>query len=177
MMEFELVKLGSNDVKEFEADMQEAFNKGAEYYSGQSENVLPKEDIEEALNTEGAVAYKAMLNGIMVGGTIVNINSVTGHNHLDFLYVKDGYQGKKVGQRIWHNIQQLYPETKIWETCTPYFDQRNIHFYINRLGFHAVEFYNQHHLDPTENATYAGGNPTGMFRFEKIMNQESTNKQ
>ena len=30
----------------------------------------------------------------------------------------------------------------------PHFDRRNIHFYINRCGFHAVEFFNEHHPDP-----------------------------
>ncbi len=24
--------------------------------------------------------------------------------------------------------ERLYPETKVWETCTPYFETRNIHF-------------------------------------------------
>ena len=26
---------------------------------------------------------------------------------------------------------------------TPYFEKRNIHFYVNRLGFHIVEFWNK----------------------------------
>ena len=169
-MAFELVKLTSDDIEQFEADMQEAFNKGAEYYSGQKEDVLPKKDIEESLNAKGAVAYKAMMDGEMVGGTILNIDHATGHNHLDFLYVKDGYQGKKISQQIWNKIEELYPKTKSWETCTPYFDQRNIHFYINKLGFHAVEFFNKYHKESGEEETYAGGNLTGMFRFDKEMN-------
>lgn len=65
-MAFELVKLTSGDIEQFEADMQEAFNKGAEYYSGQKEDVLPKKDIEESLNAKGSVAYKAMMDGEMV---------------------------------------------------------------------------------------------------------------
>ncbi|OFN39961.1 hypothetical protein HMPREF2559_04915 [Corynebacterium sp. HMSC072G08] len=27
-------------------------------------------------------------------------------------------------------------------------DKRNVHFYVNRLGFHIVEFYNPHHPEP-----------------------------
>ena len=65
-----------------------------------------------------------------------------------FLYVKVGVQSKGIGQAIWKAIEVLHPETEVWETCTPYFDRRNIHFYINRLGFHAVEFFNEHHPDP-----------------------------
>lgn len=168
-MEFKLLKLASADREQFETDMQEAFNKGAESYSGKEEHVLPEADIEEALNTEGAVAYKVMMDEKMVGGAIVNIDPATKHNRLDFLYVKAGYQGKRIGQQIWQGLEKRYPQTTVWETCTPYFDQRNIHFYINKLGFHAVEFYNQYHQDPAETETYAGHNSPGMFRFEKKM--------
>lgn len=62
-------------------------------------------------------------NGEMLGGAIVTINEKTGHNHLDFLFVKLGIQSRGVGQAIWHAIEALYPNTKIWETCTPYFDK------------------------------------------------------
>lgn len=55
-----------------------------------------------------------------------------------------------------------------WETVTPYFEKRNIHFYVNRCGFHIVEFFNSHHPDPNDPD---GDNlmNDGMFRFEKVM--------
>lgn len=28
--------------------------------------------------------------------------------------------------------------------------KRNIHFYVNRCGFHIVEFFNSHHPDPND---------------------------
>lgn len=169
-MSFELVKLPKDDVNQFKEDMQEAFNKGAERYSGKKENVLPSKDIDNALNADGAAAYKAVMDGQMVGGTIVNIDKKTQHNYLAFLYVKSGNQGKKVGQQIWNTLQAMYPETKVWEAMTPYFDQRNIHFYVNKLGFQVVEFFNHYHVDPNGPGDYyAGSNPFGMFRFEKIM--------
>lgn len=64
---------------------------------------------------------------------------------------------------------------KIWETCTPYFEKRNIHFYVNRCDFHIVEFFNSHHPDPHdpesgEKNAYGGEDGfDGMFRFEKRM--------
>ena len=67
---------------------------------------------------------------------------------LAFLYVKVGVQSKGIGQSIWKAIETMHPEIEVWETCTPYFDRRNIHFYINLCGFHAVEFFNEHHPDP-----------------------------
>ena len=34
----------------------------------------------------------------------------------------------------------MYPNTKAWGTCTPYFDKRNIHFYVNKLKFKIVKY-------------------------------------
>ena len=59
----------------------------------------------------------------------------------------------------------MYPKIRVWETVTPYFEKRNIHFYVNRCGFKIVEFYNEHHKDP--NSTDGGLDE--MFRFEKVM--------
>ena len=72
----------------------------------------------------------------------------------------------------------MYPEVKVWGLVTPYFETRNIHFYVNRCGFHIVEFFNSHYPDPNDPdaAGTAGGVaidgeqfPDGMFRFEKRM--------
>jgi catechol 2,3-dioxygenase-like lactoylglutathione lyase family enzyme len=61
----------------------------------------------------------------------------------------------------------------VWETCTPYFEKRNIHFYVNKCGFHIVEFFNGLHPDPRDPETgYTENIEDGgeMFRFEKVMN-------
>lgn len=65
----------------------------------------------------------------------------------------------------------MHPKVKIWETVTPYFEKRNIHFYVNRCGFHIVAFYNSHHKDPHDPDEYEENDqfPEGMFRFEKVM--------
>ena len=60
----------------------------------------------------------------------------------------------------------------LWETVTPYFEQRNIHFYVNRCGFAIVEFFNAHHPDPHDPEDGPAPDdqfPAGMFRFEKRM--------
>ena len=67
---------------------------------------------------------------------------------------------------------KLHPEVKVWETVTPYFEQRNIHFYVNRCGFHVVEFFNKFHPDPNDSEPVEELEeqfPDGMFRFEKVM--------
>ena len=51
-----------------------------------------------------------------------------------------------------------------------YFEKRNIHFYVNRCGFHIVEFFNSHHPDPNDpdrGEEMDEQFPEGMFRFEK----------
>ena len=101
--------------------------------------VLPDKDFCQSLETEGAEAYEAVnTDGQRVGGAIISIDAAKNHGELSFLYVKVGVQSKG-----------------------------NIHFYINRLGFHAVEFFNEHHPDPHMPEQF--DQEDGLFRFEKRM--------
>ena len=165
-MNFQLLSLGTEDLEQFKKDMQEAFQKGA---ASELENldvgILSEADIGKSLKAKGAAAYKAVVDGQMVGGAIVLIDETTCHNHLDFLYVNYGIQSRGVGKAIWNAIEEKYPDTKVWETCTPYFEKRNIHFYINRCGFSAVEFFNPYHKDLKSPDDMVGGDY--FFRFEK----------
>lgn len=166
-MSFQLLPLKEEEVQNFKAEMQDAFFKAAEAGIGAAEEVLPEADIDQSLNAEGAHAYKAVLDGETVGGTVVVIDEESQNHHLDFLYVRHGIQGQGIGQLIWQELERLYPFAETWETHTPYFDKRNIHFYINRLGFQAVEFYNDYHPDPQ--APRDADEFDGMFRFVKNM--------
>lgn len=85
------------------------------------------------------------------------------------LYVKSGTQGKGIGKAIWFAIEKLYPDTKIWETCTPYFEKRNIHFYVNVCGFYITEFFNEKHPMPDTPDDFIGDGNEGMFAFKKVM--------
>ena len=164
-----LIALKNEDIKEFKKLMQEAFQYGYESLYGKSEEqILPEKDIDNNLNNENSYAYEMIDNNEIVGGVIVTIDEKTNHNRLDFLFVKIGVQSKGIGQTIWKQIEKIYPDTKIWETCTPYFDKRNIHFYVNRLGFHIVEYFNEKHPDPNMQVD-CYKEDDGMFRFEKIM--------
>ena len=55
-------------------------------------------------------------------------------------------------------------------------EKMNINFYVNRCGFHIVEYFNEFHPDPNDpdaagsvggEAVEDGQFPDGMFRFEK----------
>ncbi len=163
-----LLTLCPEDLRQYKLDMQEAFQLGADEGGYPAdEQILPEEDIDRSLNAKGSVAYKAVLDGEMVGGAIVVIDKATGHGHLDFLYVKYGIQSKGVGKFIWFEVERLHPEVRVWETCTPYFEKRNLHFYVNVCGFHVVEFYNSRHPDPTFPDDEYDGYFEGMFGFMK----------
>lgn len=63
---------------------------------------------------------------------------------------------------------------KAWETATPYFKKRNIHLYVNRCGFHVVEFYSSHHPDPNDperDHEIDEQFPDEMLRFEKVIDK------
>ena len=185
----ELIKLRDKDINEFKRLMQESFQYGYEsIYGSDKEQVLPDKDIDENLNNPNSHAFEMIDNNEIVGGVIVTINE-NNINHLDFLFVKVRVQSKGIGQMIWKEIEKLYPNTEVWETCTPYFDKRNIHFYVNRLKwetctpyfdkrnihfyvnrlkFHIVEYFNEKHPD-TNRPLYCYEEDDGMFRFEKVM--------
>jgi hypothetical protein len=45
-------------------------------------------------------------------------------------------------------------------------------FYVNRFGFHIVEFFNSHHPDPNDpdsSEEFDAQFPDGMFWFDKVM--------
>lgn len=169
-MDIQLVPVHTADLAVFKGDMQEAFQKGAEdAFPGVNVEILPEADIDHSLNMRGSIAYKAVLNGKMAGGAIVSIDEITYHNHLDFLYVKCGIQSTGIGKAIWRALEKLHPDTKVWETCTPYFEKRNIHFYVNCCGFHIVEYFHEKHPDPHSQELDGEDWNRGMFRFEKVM--------
>jgi len=174
MTNIRLEPLAVSDILDFKREIQLAFQRGYEVEFGPCADViLPVKDIDESLNAKGAAAFKAVENGNMVGGAIVTIDEKTQHNHLDLLYVKCACQSKGIGHAIWEGIEAKYPETKIWETCTPYFEKRNIHFYVNCCGFHIVEFINPMHKAKWEPEEQVGGMCADagnyFFVFEKRM--------
>lgn len=164
----------TNEEKDiFIKEVQKAFQDSYEAEFGKYElTILPLEDIEQSFCENGSEAYLAEANGKRVGGTIIVTDKKTGYNSLHLLYVKSDSQNAEYGYKIWNAIEKLHPKAKIWETHTPYYDKRNIHFYVNRCGFKIVEFFNAKHKDPHQTGDTAGNIPSEnncFFRFEKEM--------
>ena len=87
-MDFKLMRIEEKeDIVIYKKDIQEAFQQGAmKEFNNLNVEILSEKDINESLSKKGAVAYKAVVDGKMLGGAIVVIDEVTQHNHLDFLY-------------------------------------------------------------------------------------------
>lgn len=175
--EVTLVPLTEDDREQFVLDNQWAFKYGAMIEFGEQDNhtdfdgeIISRKTIERSINEPNNNAYRIMLDGRKVGGVVLSINKETNHNHLDLLFVLPEEHGKGIGYGAWQAVEALYPETKVWETCTPYFEKRNIHFYVNKCGFHIVEFYNEFNPDPNMPLeTCDDSGPDEMFRFIKVM--------
>ncbi len=177
MANITLTPLTDDDREQFILDNQRAFRYGALQEFGPRDDhfeedgeIISRKTIENCI--DAGVAYRIREDGWIVGGVVLTINEKTQHNHLDLLFVSPCAHSKGVGTAAWKEIERLYPETRVWETSTPYFETRNIHFYVNKCGFHIVEFFNSHHPDPHDPETgeeenYEEGG--GMFRFEKKM--------
>ena len=170
MAEIKLTPLEADDREQFIMDNQTAFNYGAleefgtrDEHFEEDNNVISRETISKSIDS--GTAYRIMLDGQKVGGTVVSVDGEKGD--LELLFVNPECHSKGIGYQAWCEIEKLYPDVKVWETVTPYFEKRNIHFYVNRCGFKIVEFFNKYHGDVNEDDELFE-----MFRFEKRMIKE-----
>ena len=173
MSDIMLVPLDPEDREQFISDNQEAFNYGALEEFGRRDDhfeeegeIISRETIQRSI--EEGEAYRIMQDGQAVGGVVIRVEGDQGD--LELLFVSPKVHSRGIGYAAWCAIEKLHPEVKVWETVTPYFEKRNIHFYVNRCGFHIVEFFNSHHPDPNdpEMAEHTDEQfSEGMFRFVK----------
>ena len=174
MTEVTLIPLMDDDREQFIKDNQRAFKYGAteefgvrdEHFEEDGE-IISRKTIERAIDNEEA--YRIVCDGSAAGGVIVHVEKDRGD--LDILFTDPDVHSKGIGYAAWCQIEKMYPEVKVWETLTPYFETRNIHFYVNRCGFHIVEYFNEHHRSPHDVGVDPDSEQSldGMFRFEKRM--------
>ena len=163
-MEVKIIPLDPSDREQFILDNQEAFNYGALQEFGQIDDhfeeegqIISSETIEKSIDS--GEAYRIVTENQVVGGVVIRIDGE--HGDLELLFVSPHVHSKGIGYAAWCEIEKMHPEVTVWETVTPYFEKRNIHFYVNLCGFQIVEFYNNYHCDPNDEEG------AEMFRFEK----------
>ena len=174
----ELVPLALDEREQFILDNQWAFKYGAMVGLGEcnchlnsDDEIISRRTIERSIDDPQNEAYRIMVGKKSVGGVILKIDKDTYHNELEILFVSPEMHSKGVGYGAWLAIEALHPETLVWETCTPYFDKRNIHFYVNKCGFQITEFWCEYfkpaHEMPDDD--FDDECPGEMFRFIKVM--------
>lgn len=168
-----LEKVFPEEFSLFTAKLQEAFSVAVREKFGINEPVPAESDVKASLYDEKSEVYHLVYNGRRIGGAVLMIDNATRHNALDLFFISPEYHGRGLGLAAWNAIEARYPATAVWETVTPYFEERNIHFYVNKCGFHIVEFFNRHHPDSrmlqAKNTENGDIGTDAYFRFQKIM--------
>ena len=175
-----LVSLTADDREQFILDNQWAFKYGAIEEFGKRDDhldfdgeIISRKTIERCIDAPDSEAYRIVLDGKRVGGVILKINKETNHNELEILFVSPEEHTKGIGYGAWQAVEALYPETEVWKTCTPYFEKRNIHFYVNKCGFQIdqfwCEYFHPEHEMPDDEEHYPDEGPDEMFHFVKVM--------
>ena len=171
-----LIPLQPEDREQFILDNQWAFKYGAQQEFGmrddrceEGEEVISRKTIEDSIDGENAETYRIVLDEQKVGGVVLQIDKEAVKGDLELLFVLPDCHSKGIGQAAWKAVETLHPEILVWETITPYFEKRNIHFYVNRCGFHIVEFWNKHHHGPAvpEDMEENWSEDDEMFVFRK----------
>jgi hypothetical protein len=159
------------DLTRFRKELQEAFAVAVvETFGSVEDGPIPSDDdVASSFTAPNAVVHRILEDGRWVGGAVVSIDTETQRNSLDFFYVRADQLGRGVGRKAWAAIEAEYPETKAWITHTPYFEKRNIHFYVNVCGFHIVAYHHAGYPDPHRPHEPSMPGDDDMFEFEKRM--------
>ena len=106
-----------------------------------------------------------------MGNVILTVDGERGEVLL--FAMNSSVHSRGVGTRAWFAIEAAHPHVTEWTLETTYFEVRNIHFYVNKCGFHIVEFFDERHPDPSHprGADEPMGEADYMFRFVKRVNR------
>ena len=167
-----LIPLTADDREQFILDNQWAFKHGAIEEFGKRDDhldfdgeIISRKTIERCIDSPNSETYRIVVDGKRVGGVILKIDKETHHNELEILFVSPEEHTKGIGYGAWQAIEALHPETEVWETCTPYFE--------NKCGFQIDEFWCEYfqpeHEMPDDEEHDPNEGPDEMFRFIKVM--------
>ena len=158
MKDIELIPFQEEDIQLLSPIMKRSFDKDGMEFLGHPSGP-PGYDNGDFLRKYGldpsSSAYKIVYKGQPVGAVILWI--LPDHNNfLGCLFIDCELQDHGLGTAVWKMVEEMYPDTKVWNTETPSFTRRNHNFYINKCGFHVVRIEDPH-------AEYSS------YRMQKIM--------
>lgn len=168
-MNIQLKKILPGEIPLFRKKMIESFTQGVLDRFGDiaAAPIPPENEADEALKQNDCDVFIITAAGKAAGGAI--IRRLPDHRcSLDLFFIFKEFLNCKIGTAAWQMIEAHYPETEVWETHTPYFERRNIHFYLNKCHFRIVEFFNEFHREEHDlTEEFRNINDSGFFRFEK----------
>lgn len=162
------IKHQKSDYKYFCDDVRDIFSIAVIETFGKPQDILSSDEIYGIVSDPKCETYAVYADGLKVGGISIKPDAATQHNSAELFYIYPEHHSKGLGLQIWQAVEKLYPNTKVWRLITPYFEKRNIHFYVNKCGFKIIEFFNKSHIDPAYPLTGAACHDE-YFVFEKVM--------
>lgn len=162
--------LSEHDYPDFQNDVKNVFSIALIEQFGlpQDKEFFMDDDINETFHNPKLVTYYIYADEKKAGGVALHIDNESHNNRMELFYLYPEFHNYGLGVQVWNMIEEMYPETVVWELITPYFEKRNIHFYVNKCGFQIVEFFCKHHKDPTVHPRPESFH-NEYFRFEKQM--------
>lgn len=126
----QLRPLEAEDREQFIKDNQYAFKHGdLEEFGARDDHfeegeIISRKTIENSI--DNGTAYRIFDGDEKVGGIVLKVDGE--HGDRELLFTSPDVHGKGIGYAMWCEVEKMYPQVKVWETCTPYFETRNIHF-------------------------------------------------
>ena len=161
------------DKAEFIKKIQESFGLALKENFSVTEEIPSLQELEAAFEAAENETLCIFKDSQKIGGAVVRLNNQTQHNGLELFFINAGQHHHGLGVAAWQAIEKRYPQTKVWETVTPYFEKRNIHFYVNKCGFQIAEFCHARHPSQHEHYNQPANPPIPgteeFFRFQKVM--------
>jgi len=138
-MTVELVPTRYDERELFIENLQAAFRRA------DGTDKFHSEDLPRFFERTNAVLLNILADKQLAGGAVLILNYATQRNKLSLFFVNADCRNLGIGLAAWRVIEKLFPATKVWETSTSWLDKRNLHFYLNKCGFHAVSIYSARH--------------------------------
>lgn len=174
-LDISLAAAAEDDFAEFARRLQAAFAVALPadpHHDGALGPIPSDAELRASFDDPRSEVLHVMADGAKVGGMVLRVDPIGRRNSLDFFFIDPEHHSRGIGRRAWQAAERRHPETRVWETMTPHFETRNVHFYVNVCGFRTVEFFNPRHPDPhppTVEDSAPEDDDDLMFRFEKTV--------